>query len=261
MLSPFIRIVVDILSSNNKDIYWEIDNRFVFEGIPEFYVDVSRSTSEWKVLNTLPITGVNKYTDDVQRRFSTKFDFYYRVRCVDNGTEYISEVSPASGYFNKKEYLKAKNILRQIYLRSKKTSAGVDGYLLKRKEFGEKCTVCTDFSTGAVINNLCETCYGTRIVGGYYNTISEYYMDMSPIKIIQEDVEKPLASKDDRQRTAGVAYYPFLKTKDIFIEKHQNRRYSIEKITPVLELSGVPLYSMVDLSLLPITRIEYLLPI
>ena len=77
--------------------------------------------------------------------------------------------------------------------------AGAAGWLHRKKKTGTQCTACTDPVTGAPTGEACSTCYGTGIVGGYYEPAGFYVGIEAPKEAT--DTNRSVAADDDKELT------------------------------------------------------------
>jgi hypothetical protein len=277
---------IDVLTvpSNKKVIHWVMDRNFTTDPgyTAYFYIDWARSGGPWTCLNpTTPVTDNCFYVDTNRYNYNMEKNLYYRVRVIirpdaaagdsssssnsetseDSGDweTYVSIPEQALGVLQKENYLVMKEIVRKEYLNLKK-KGGIQGFLLKRKEWGETCPDCTGYDIEEVINGSCPICYGTGITGGYYAGI-EYWISITPNARDRSVNEGGLGTMNPQTRMARGVAYPWIDSGDIWVDAQTNERYIIRKIQHVAEMEGKPIVYNLQLNRLPETDISMDIPI
>ena len=156
---PFLWVDV-IAAPGGQLVEWRLNPEFVFDGVPELYVEFAVAGGDWQRLNTTPILNESAYVDQVQRRFNLNDDSSYRVVArVGEGTGYDEHASlPAlvNGNWNWRDWRLARDIVRKEYLALQRFT-GTPGYLIKRRTVGIACPDCADFDLGAPTTSQCPT--------------------------------------------------------------------------------------------------------
>lgn len=116
--------------------------------------------------------------------------------------------------------LRDKNIgLREVY-------GGKEFLILKRKTYGDSCSVCYDEYLQRRSIDFCSGCYDTMISGGYYTPIQiRGMMNPSPKK-------SQMMLWGDFKTDDSIFYttsYPHIQPKDIVIDKN-NRRWQVIQV-------------------------------
>jgi len=277
---------IDVLTTpdNQKVIHWVLNKNFTvpigYEAY--FYVDWARSGGPWTCLNsTSPITGDCFYVDNNRYNYNMEKNLYYRIRLLEkllpaagssssssNSEEsedsgdwvtYVSIPQQALGVTQKENYLVMKEIVRLEYLNLKK-KGGIHGFLLKRKEWGDKCPTCTGFDMEEVINSSCPDCFGTGILGGYYPGI-DYWISISTNNRDRNINEGGIGTMNPQTRLARGVAYPWVDSGDIWVDSQTNERYIIRKIKHEAEIEGKVIIYSLQLNLLPNTDISMDIPV
>jgi hypothetical protein len=247
---------------NMKIVHWKMNRNFATgTGVVRFYVDWARSGGEWACLNpTSPVVNNCIFADPVKRSFNQEKNIYYRARAVlADSTEYMSLPSQAIGTFDKESYLIAKEIARMNYLALKKRG-GIQGFLLKRKEWGTTCPKCTDFDIEEVIKGSCNQCYGTGILGGYYPGL-EYWINPQPVARDRKVSAEGLGETNQQTRVCHGVAYPWISSGDIWVSAHSNERWVIRPIKHIAEICEHPIIVSLTMQRLPETSITMQIPI
>jgi hypothetical protein len=256
----FERIFVTAAPNGAKVIEWKLNKCFpIPAGTPEFYIEFARSAGEWTRLNPDdPEVNICVFVDPEARRCGYDNNAYYRVVMSVGGNEYHSKPEPTLGVWNRRDWLIARDVVRKEYLRLKRYVAA-PGWLLRKREHGIPCTECLDYDTEETVSSKCTKCYGTGILGGYYDAIP-YYVDLSGTAS-KRDVQIPFGEIDNRRRSARGVAYPMILTYDLWIDADKNKRYVIRQVDTAVELKGKPLVYILELRELPANALEYSIPL
>jgi len=250
-------------TSKSKLISWELDRRFVpTSGQFTFYVESGYAAGSWTRLNpTSPVIDQSYYTDATTNKYGLINNIYYRVILVDGDSEYISTPQSVTGVLTLRESAILRNLLRQQYLRLTNLHAGVQGWLLRRRHWGTRCTVCTDFDLeNQVSNPNCTTCYGTGIVYGYYNAYP-FWMEFVGGMQSQIEMKSPTGVEDNIIRQGRCIAYPIISSYDIWVADDTDTRYIIRTVKTVAELKERPVIYTISLHEIPAGQIEYSVPL
>ncbi len=200
----------------------------------------------------------NILIDDEQRRWSKLPHSVYRIRLeAANGTFY-SDVNPATGEFNRHDWLLAKEIIRREYLRLQKY-VGTRGFYLGRMQWGEICTECVDYNTGLVNKADCETCYGTGFVGGYYPPVTLWVGEERTA--VRSQRQDGVGLTNNQTQLARIVAFPFLTAHDVWVNPDTGERWVIQAKQEVATLRGKPLVWNVQLNLEQPGSIIYKIPL
>lgn len=247
-----------------KTVYWRMSESFHTEGRDLlFYVDCSEeSLGDWIPLNSEdPVTDGCIYVDTLTHKFNMVSDVWYRVRAVlrdSSGQEpdKVIESIPTqiTGALSDRAY-SAGRVIMQSFYKTLKKGGGQQGFLLKRKLWGERCPECTDFDVETIINAHCHICYGTGIVGGYHEGI-EFWVMPSVVSGRQRQ-PSPIGITDDYGISAQCAAYPWIDAGDVWIDAKTGERFVIKAVSHVAELERKPL--ILSLSLVKVSNTDILM--
>lgn len=260
----FKRIVIWHMTRGGTQLYWELVPTFSVPGPYKFFIDLGQpATDTWIALNSAPIVDDCYFQDPCQRTWDQFVEHYYRIRLLTpDGTVYKSQPTQAYGALDRKDWLRARDIVRREHLQQRKVD-GSQGVLLKRKKFGQECPVCLDHDTREITNSECGTCYGTGIVGGYYPAV-EFWFTGGPTGTTRQvkNASPPRGKNADmKEDGARCVLYPLIDTKDVWVQGNTDERYIIDKFTVIAELRGLPLVASAELRLAPATDIVYSIPL
>lgn len=262
--SNWIRVWVDNLMKEGSVIFWDITPEGCGPEPVGFTAEWARSpTDEFTVVNPIPVFNTYYVADPVQKLFAKNLDLWYRVK-VDNGEEiFTSEAVRADGGMSKSDWLTAREITRLEYLHMIKGPSGIKGCLLKRRNWGTRCPVCTDHDTGSVLQDNCSTCYGTGIVGGYCTAVDFWILVVPPARKSTRDPKAGHRADTDVQ--ARCVAYPYVNTGDVWVSNETGRRYIIgegsHQIREVTRVKNKPVVLIIDMGLAPATHIVYDVPL
>lgn len=153
-------------------------------------------------------------------------DVFYRVRLIDGtGAEYVSQAQAVGVYWGRYDFSLAREIVRKEFLLQRKR-AGVQGWLLKRRLYGQACPDCVDPDTLQVTDPDCDTCYGTGVAGGYYDPF-EYWVIMNPTQRLRKlDGDQGLLT--ETVETVRSLAYPRPTSNDVWVHYHTDQRYIVQ---------------------------------
>jgi len=266
--SDFYSVQALATPDNTKSIYWRMSSAFDDKGWDlEFYVDVSsESLGDWVTMNPIsPVVDGCVFVDTVIRRYNMVSDIWYRVRAVlkdpdaiEDDIIYTSVPTQLMGALTDRAYLVGKTIVKAFYTKLKK-GGGQQGFLLKRKIWGTRCPTCTDFDVETIINGSCQVCYGTGIIGGFYEGIEFWIMPTTVMNRARKPSE--IGTTDDYSITAECVAYPWIDAYDIWVDAKTDERFLIKSINHVKELERKPIILNLTLAKIANTAIDMDIPI
>lgn len=257
MAVHFHKVYTSINLYGYKLIRWEMDGSSFKPTTPvSFYVDKARSGGEWTNIAG-PLVDTCYYTDTVPWDWNKEYNTFFRVRFLDGATWIYSTPVQAGNNWDQHDWTIAKEIIRKEYLVMRKV--GQQGILLKRRQWGQRCTTCTDYDSRAVVNRDCPLCLGTGILGGYYTPIDMPIWSVTPMQSRTKTVTAGGVLQPS-MNNARVVAYPLLETFDVWCDAGSNERWFIDAIKPVAEIKGIPVVEMMDLKLKPFSDVIYTAP-
>lgn len=129
-------------------------------------------------------------------------------------------------------------------------------WLFKKRSFGMRCKGCWDSVMGRKIREKCLDCFDTGFLRGFHNPM-EVWLQIDPASKAQQN--NPQQIMQTVMTTARMSYYPEVAPGDVIVEA-ENKRWSIEKVTPSERLRAVIKQELV-IHQIATTDIEYKLPI
>lgn len=234
---PFSRVHCSVLPNNLALLMWDMNKDFpLIQAVDHFYVQISEG-GEWCTISE-EITDC-MFVDEEKRRKYLGAETYYRIVAVDtDGHEYASTPINYLDCMSARQWKLIRDVLRKEMLRFVTLEAGVKGYLLKRRQYGPKCTECNDYDLEESVNGQCESCYGTGYAGGYYNAIP-YYIDNS-LTESSKDVSGSMGVQDNRVRNVRSLACPQVQTYDMFVSACGNKRFVIRRVRELVNVNLVP---------------------
>lgn len=257
---PFYRVLVDYAIQGTARITWELRPDFVEPGTYSFQVQSNLNFGDPATWVNMGAVVVNGYvqTDTTQKQYGSALRVGYRVKLtVTDGmniSTYYSNPAQVYGTLTLRQWLIARAIIRRARLKAKGLRC-YQGFLMKRKTNGTKCLVCTDPVTGGCLNSDCSTCLGTGVTAGYWQAVENTMIDVTP------DTEDTRTSdKGTMNEGAIVGTFiglPPLHRNDLWIDQTSDQRYFVGKVTPVAEVSNVPIIVKAELRMAPYSDVIY----
>jgi hypothetical protein len=259
--SVFSRIFVwPQVATGETRVEWSLMTNFTDAGPYTFQLQVGRTglndADDWVDVGA-PISDAYYALDDTQRVYG-KFQWtHYRVKLTTGVNTYYSTPVAPLGNLTFGDWAKAREILRMERLRLKQ-AAGQEGYLLKRRLYGEPCS-CVDPQTGEIRKPHHEECYGTGIVGGYFEPYPCFYVDLGNKNHRSHlDAGAGRGTIDDLPVVKGrMLAMPQVFSYDVWVDRDSDHRWMLHQIDSVAEVRGVPLVISAEMRLLPFSHPVY----
>lgn len=261
-MNVFRRVWVDNIMRGGTIIYWEMDPAFVDSGPWSFQAQWGRTINgPWTDVLVAPVQDTYYTMDPSSHLYAKQIDLYYRVRVTSGDARtFYSTPARADGGLPARDWRIAREIIRKEYLYYLKSPGGVRGCLLKRRNWGDRCTDCTDYDTGEVSRPKCYTCYGTGIVGGYYPPVEYWTLWQNPRQQrIQRDDQRGMVA-DKAMSARGVAY-PYVESGDIWVSTDNDRRWVVNSFQELTIIRTRPVILNLELKLAPASDIIYDFPL
>lgn len=202
----------------------------------------------------LPVTN-GFYAVDPEKRVYGKSQWsHYRIQLTTPEAIYISSAKPLYGNLGKRYWNIVKEIERKELLRLKQ-DAGQQGFLLKRRLFGEECT-CLDHQTREVTNSNCPLCFGTGFTGGYYTPVPCVYGELTPHG--HDNKLTQVGTSDAMPVSAGrFLARPQIFSSDVWVSAKTDMRWQVHAVKHIVEVQGSPVVVQAELRLLPYSHPVY----
>lgn len=259
----FDRIHVLPLIRGGTRVEWSIHPRFRDPSPYLFQLQVGRTSNplsdDWEDVGEA-VEDTYFAEDPEQRLYGMGSWTHYRIQLTTSVATYLSNPASVLGDFDKPDWTRIQALSRQLSQRLRK-KAGTEGYLLKRRIYGEPCT-CLDQQTGEVRLPNHDRCYGTGIVDGYFDPYPCYFVEFLSQKKTRSHVSDLQTQNDGPVVSARMLNVPMLHSYDVFVDKGSDQRWIVHKIEAEVEVRGVPvILAPVELRLAPFSHIIYTLPI
>lgn len=248
------------IAAGETRVEWSLHPGFNTAGPYVFQLQVGRTgmntSDDWTNVGA-PVTDTFYALDDTQRVYG-KFQWtHYRIKLTVGGDIYYSTPVSPLGNLTFQDWNRARDILRQEKVRFRQ-SAGQEGYLLKRRLYGEPCS-CLNPMTGEVQKPHHEECYGTGIVGGYFEPFPCFYVDQAITSHRSHlDGGAGRGTIDDLPVVQGrMLASPQVFSYDVWVDRDSDRRWMLHEIRSIAEVRGVPLVVAAEMRLLPFTHPVY----
>lgn len=150
-------------------------------------------------------------------------NFYYRVTVTaPNGTTASSTVEAGVEATGKLGGIRRKSE-RDLMVQLRKLDGSAIA-ILKRRHYGELCLKCRDKTTHSIIRSSCKACWGTGIIGGYWNPVASFAR-RTPAGA------SAAVTPQQRSDTAGVTLWlpptPAVEPDDLLVSFRDQRRYVV----------------------------------
>jgi hypothetical protein len=250
----FTHVSVQPLLVDRTVVTWDLHPAFKEPGPYRFEVDFSRSgnpdATNWDTVGQAVNSG---YAEMRQRGWSTLENWFYRVRLIlPDAREFSSSVAPAWGDLPRVERLAAREMTRRMNLGLIK-GTGTSGVLLRRKQWGPRCTKCLDKDTLETTDGMCPECYATGLVGGYDPPL------FMPLLFAAGETSEPTQSEmgttDTRTLQASGVALLCPRANDLWVSSLAGHRFRIRRSWVATRLRDTPVEVGVTLSKLPNTDI------
>lgn len=262
---PIKRLVADAhlpsIMGGGVLVRWVPDELFPCSLGPLVYTVLVGTSPSDEFKKLAEVQDDTQYLDQEDRAFTRAQSVWYAIMTTDRqGTRYFSPPQKMGSVWRKREWLLAREIVRQAMVRLKRRRAGTRGFLLRRRLVGEQCTECLDPDTGQVKNPSCATCYGTGLIGGYHPPI-ECYVDQQPEKIvIRLDPQQGILS--EKTGVWSVLAYPPFSTNDFWVDANSGLRYRVqEQIATICHIESIPIVQQLQAEAEDLDDIIYQYPV
>ena len=271
-LDPFKRLTVEgcyhIAAADTVKVEWCLMQDFQGPLPLTFTLYRGRAVNDDNWVKISEVVDQPWLFDNHPVRRPHEYSTFYKVHLRDgDGREYWSHPVSWDVTWNHYDWRLCREIIRKELLlqglRNGKPQArggGTKGWLLKRRQFGEACPRCLDKDTGDITDANCPICFGTGVVGGYYDA-QEYWVVQQPSRRVTR-----LSDQGDTRTTimeiVRCLAHPAPEAKDIWVQAGNDVRYEIQAdIDKMARHRGVDIVLGLRLLELPTTNVVYQVPI
>ena len=264
-VEPIKRLVVDahlpFAMGEGVVVTWVLDELFPCDRRPLLHTILvgDSPTAHFQKLGT--VEDGTEYLDTQKRTLTKALDVWYAVMTVDQlDNKFYTPPQRVGSVWRKREWLIAREAVRQAKVRLINRRGGTRGFLLRRRANGTPCRTCTDPDTGKITLPDCPACYGTGITGGYYPPI-ECYVDPSPEQLlIKLDPSQGLISA--KTSVWGVLAYPPFHPNDYWVDANSGLRYRIgEQVATTAHIENIPIFQQVQAEAEHLKHVIYTYPV
>ena len=228
MASPFTSLSCVVRHDNARVLSWTMKPGVDYPANFILRVENSRAGGPWELLAD-NVQDYCCYVDNRRRNYNKRLNECYRLRMIlpDSNEEFVSDIVDAGNHKAYPYSADAENILKNIEAAIK--VSGCTGRLLKKRIWGVRCPLCTDFANQATVNEHCPRCLGTGIDGGYFPGID---LDIIKDQIQVSESPSELGYLQGETVQARCIAYPWISKGDVWVEDITNNRYVIAAATP-----------------------------
>lgn len=183
--------------------------------------------------------------------FSLQRVIYYRITCTYGSTTVETTEQLEAGLDRRRRGIRRK--LVRDAAKALKLVVGTEVAILKRRRWGVQCEHCVSKGTGQVVRAHCSYCWGTGILGGYWDPIYGYAQrQRSPL---QTQVA-PEGNLEVNKVNVIMLALPQVESGDILVFLRDDRRYVVEVVNPT-QLQSVDVHQELQVSELSRSSREY----
>ena len=227
--NPFIEVKVVPNFEPYVTVTWRLDPAFKDEAPFKFTLEVSETPDFSELIFSKKAGNLFFATDTNDAHQSGLGSYLYRVKLeTGSGRVYYSKYL---NYFARREdvhkYLLAREIVRREFVRFNYT--GYEGYLIKRKNYGEIAQGSVDSISGVpIVEGGIDV--GTGFIGGYYAPLRIRFSEEAYDQKLKLSAEGFGVEESEIKKIRMVGF-PIIENKDIIVTI-ENDRYSLEDAVP-----------------------------
>lgn len=263
---PFGPITVLPTVAHGTRVEWQLDPNFQDPEPHTFTLQVGRTglaqADDWEDVGA-PAENTYYLLDDTQRVFGMTNWTHYRVQLVTPAGTYHSRPTAVDSTLPRRHRGPYRSML-SAHEKRLRLSDGREGYLLKRRLYGPRCTGCRwNDLLNEQTDPQCELCYGTGFLGGYFDPLPCYYANLNGRRSYNQQDENVGTVDPSAMVLKGVELLgvPQLFRGDVWVDRYADRRWVIHEVDSGVEYVGqVVLYSA-TLLLAAMSDVVYRLPI
>ena len=217
---------------------WEIAGDFRDPGPWEFTVQEGPSPDgPWTVISPV-LKNIFSWHEEHRAPVNKSNVLYFRVSLKTKSDSYESPVIQPYGTLNKRDFLLAREVMRQSILHSR-GMAGMQCKVYLLSTFGPRCKKCLDPITGMIRDSHCKHCFGTGRDPAYHGPY-DMWMNFSEDAQHQTDTDKNGTIEKKSFQVTAIGN-PVLKHGDIIVVPSSDKRYYIDTAAMTTEIRRVPI--------------------
>jgi len=254
----FNNVTVAPVREGGTLVQWSLGSRIRDTGEYLYSLQVGNAgVSDPEAWTTTETKAEAYFLIDPVRRLPGAYSFtHYRLKLETSEAVYYSSPIHTFGKLGYSDWRMYKAVIRAESIRLS-SDDGTKGTLLKRKISGTKCHRCIDFGTGEVKDGNCPFCYGTGWLGGYYDPVPCFYININPAgSTIGHDVEMqgPVTETQTSGRAVAV---PLLVSGDVWVHGESSERFRITQLKHLVEMRGIPVVYQLAMERIPFSDAVY----
>ena len=260
--TPFHEIAIKNNPLGGSLITWGLQRTFCEKTPYEFKLQWAETVNgEWLDVETdEPLVDTYFAIDKDQRCWSLETESFYRVVLTTAmGNTYVSMAQQSNGVWSKRDWLIARDICRKEFLMFRKFS-GMNVELLKRRIWGPRCPVCSDYDTREVGTSLCSYCWGTGILGGYWPGYNTWILDPTGGFVRNKEFNDADGKGIDENIgfEVRVLGYPHISSYDLVKDSSSTgRMFVLREVKELVNVRGVPIVYTAKIKQLPFNHFLY----
>jgi hypothetical protein len=203
------------------------------------------------------LTNLMLWAEQARRVVGKEFELCFRLKLVADGETYYSHVVRPYGRLERREFLIARDIIRQELLQQKKMSGKLAALWLQA-QYGPRCSNCLDPITNEVVDSSCKICLGTGRAIPYHGPYVAW-VTLSPSTRQKARSEDGIGMRQNYDRSCRLVGFPYMKPGDIVAVVNTDKRYRVAGVAHLTEIRGVPVAQQLEIKELPTTDPVYYL--
>jgi len=241
------------LSINYNELYWEVIDAFA--DVLDYTFQILRSEAPMGPWTKLSPEFEDKYifVDNKVKVGNNYRTWYYLLRVKHKATGNTEDVGPVQK--EPTPDLLAVELGRHLGLLFSEF-AGRRCWLLPSRTTGQRCPNCWNVKLQKRLISGCRTCFDTSFVRGYHHPI-ECWIQFDPSSDNEQVTN--VGKLQQSSTTARMGPFPPVKVGDLLVEA-ENKRWRIRTLNTT-EQGRSPVLQNLELHLVPMTDMEYLVPL
>lgn len=250
MKTAFTGFVITPNYSRGFTYSWSISGDFNDPGPWTFTVQEGPAPDgPWRIISP-ELKNAYGWKEDAREPVGKANVLYFRIELTTSKGTYSSPVIQPYGTLSRRDFLVAREIMRQSVLHSK-GMAGTECKAYIRSTFGPRCTVCLDPITGEIRDSHCQACLGTGRAPAFHGPYF-LFLNFSEDNQHQTSNEKT-GTVEKKTFTAQAIGNPALKQGDAIVVPASDKRYYVAAVAVAAEMRRIPIIQTLALEEAPLT--------